>query len=669
MLIDMVKKLNEKTISRLKYFSEISSILIALLGFIMILGWIFNILILESPGPNFSTVKSDLALCFVLIGTSLWLLQTRIISKRKQQISHILAGIVILIGILTIIEYLFSLNLGIDQLLFIQYPSASDSLSSNRMEFIAALNISLVGTALLLLGKGIEKHKSAQYLGIIVGIFSLMAFMGYIYHISNHYVEYNYTETAIYAAILFMMISSSVLFARPDKGLMRVLSGTGLGSSFAWRLIPSAIIISLLVGYFHLIGQQDGFYDTPFETTAMVISMIIILLIVIWINVNSLNKIDYKHRETGENVKRLASIVESSDDAIISNDLNFIISSWNRGAEKIYGYSAQEMIGKHVSALMTPSEFEKISKFAEEVKKGKSISPYEVKRLRKDGTEIDISVTMSPIQNYEGNVAEISVIAKDISKRKKVEEQLKETITELKRSNDELQQFAYITSHDLQEPLRTIASFTQLLEKRYKNRLDSDADEYIDFIVDAAVRMKEMIQGLLYYSRVGTQGGEFKLTNAEKALKDALSNLQLTIEENNAKISYDKLPVIVADKGQLTQLFQNLIENAIKFKKPNISPKIHISAREDPQKNGYVFSISDNGIGIEPQYTDKIFEVFKRLHTIDEYRGAGIGLAISKRILDRHGGRIWVESELGKGSTFYFNLQNPKVFDVYKRSS
>lgn len=652
----MVKKLNEKTISRLKRYSEMLSILIAIIGFIMILGWIFNISMFESPGPNFSTVKSDLALCFVLIGISLWLLQTRIINKRKQQIAYLLAGIVILIGILTIIEYIFSLNLGIDQLLFIKDPGAPNSLSPNRMEFIAALNISLVGTSILLLGKRMKKHRPAQYLGIIVGILSLMAFMGYIYHISSHYVEYNYTETAIYAAILFMMVSSSVLFARPDKGLMQLLTGTGLGSNFAWRLIPSAIAISLLVGYFHLIGQQDGFYDTPFETTALVISMIIILLVVIWINVNSLNKIDYKHRETAENVKRLASIVESSDDAIISNTLNSIISSWNRGAEKIYGYSAQEMIGKHVSTLMTPPEFEKVSKFVEEVKRGNSVPPYEAKRLRKDGTEIDISVTMSPIKNYEGKVAEISVIAKDISKRKKAEEQLRDTITELKRSNDELQQFAYITSHDLQEPLRTIASFTQIMEKRYKNRLDSDADEYIDFIVDAAVRMKEMIQGLLYYSRVGTKGGEFKLTDTEEALKNAISNLQLTIKENNAEINYDKLPIIMADKGQLIQLFQNLIENAIKFRKPDISPKIYISARKDPQKNEYIFSVSDNGIGMEPQYTDKIFEVFKRLHTMDEYRGAGIGLAISKRILDRHGGHIWVESELGKGSTFYFNI-------------
>jgi PAS domain S-box len=664
----MVKKLNKEFISLLKYFSRTSSILIATLGILMLLGWIFNISIFESPGPPFSTVKSDLALCFVLIGLSLWLLQTKLINKHNQKVVYILAGIVVLIGVLTLIEYIFSLNMGIDQILFKETPGAINTLYPNRMEFIAALNISLIGTAILLLSKGIKKHEPAQYLGIAVGILSLMAFMGHIYHISNHYMDYNYTETAIYAAILFLLVSSSILFTHPDKGIMQSLTSTGLGSTFAWRLIPASIVTALLLGYFHLLGQQDGFYDTPFETTALVISMILILLVIIWISINSLNKIDYKRRESEEDVKKLANIVNSSKDAIISGSLNSLISSWNRGAEKIYGYSANEMIGNPISNLMSSSEWKKFSKLEEEVKKGKSIGPYEAKRLKNDGTEMYVSVTLSPIKNYEEKITGIAIIARDISRRKKIEGELKDTIAELERSNYELQQFAYITSHDLQEPLRAIASFAQLLERRYKNRLDSDADEYIDFVVDSAVRMKEMIQGLLYYSRVGTRGEKFQLISAEEALKDALSNLKLVIKENKAQITCDKLPVLTADKGQLIQLFQNLIENAIKFRKPDIPPQIHISSRKD--KETHIFSVKDNGIGMEPQYTGKIFEVFKRLHTIDEYKGAGIGLAISKRIIERHMGKIWVESELNRGSTFYFsiplNLKNPSKSEIYR---
>jgi light-regulated signal transduction histidine kinase (bacteriophytochrome) len=232
------------------------------------------------------------------------------------------------------------------------------------------------------------------------------------------------------------------------------------------------------------------------------------------------------------------------------------------------------------------------------------------------------------------------------------EVKLKDAISELERSNQELQSFAYITSHDLQEPMRTIASFTQLMQRRYAGQLDTDADEYIDFVVNAAVRMKDMINDLLDYSRIGTMGKEFQQVNTEEVLENALSNLHSAIDENNAEITYDNLPTVTADKGQLNQLFQNLISNAIKFKKEDEPPRIHISACKEG--NEYVFSVSDNGIGMEKQYIDRIFEVFKRLHTIDEYGGTGIGLSIAKRIVERHGGCIWVESEFGVGSTFYF---------------
>ena len=242
----------------------------------------------------------------------------------------------------------------------------------------------------------------------------------------------------------------------------------------------------------------------------------------------------------------------------------------------------------------------------------------------------------------------------DISERKKGEEELNETINELNRSNYELESFAFITSHDLQEPLRTIASFAQLIERRYKGNLDPDADEFIEFMVDGAYRMKEMIQGLLDYSRVGTRGHEFKEFHAKTALNYALSNLGSAISETKAEITRDPLPVICADEDQIIRVFQNLIGNAIKFRRERITPKIHVSAKK--KYNEYVFLVSDNGIGLEEQYSDKIFEVFKRLHAIGEYQGAGIGLAIVKRIIDRHRGRIWVKSELGKGSTFYFTI-------------
>ncbi|MGZ7068870.1 MAG: sensor histidine kinase, partial [Methanobacterium sp.] len=229
-------------------------------------------------------------------------------------------------------------------------------------------------------------------------------------------------------------------------------------------------------------------------------------------------------------------------------------------------------------------------------------------------------------------------------------------IEELKRSNDELKQFAYITSHDLQEPLRTISSFTQLLERRYKDQMDSNADEFIEFIVNATKRMQDLIKDLLEYSRVTTRGNEFIPVNTEDILQKTISNLHAAISESEAEITYDELPEVMADHGQMGQLFQNLISNALKFKNPHIPPKIHISARKDAENNEYIFNVQDNGIGIEKEYFDRIFTIFQRLHTREEYSGTGIGLSIAKKIVERHGGDLWVESAPGEGSTFYFTI-------------
>jgi PAS domain S-box-containing protein len=259
---------------------------------------------------------------------------------------------------------------------------------------------------------------------------------------------------------------------------------------------------------------------------------------------------------------------------------------------------------------------------------------------------------------------EVAILFNDITKRKKAEDELKEyqdTLEEkvekrtqdLLKSNKELEQFAYVSSHDLQEPIRMVTSFTQLLERRYKGQLDAEADDYINFIVEGAHRMKYLIDDLLAFSRLNTQSKEFENVDLETVLDDVISNLTVSIKENNALITHDPLPTVTADESQMMQVFQNLIVNAIKFHGPN-PPKIHITTQKDEKE--CTFSVIDNGIGIDPQYQKQIFEVFKRLHTREEYPGSGIGLAVSQKIIQRHGGRIWVESEIGKGSTFYFTI-------------
>ncbi|MEW6570164.1 MAG: ATP-binding protein [Nitrospirota bacterium] len=259
----------------------------------------------------------------------------------------------------------------------------------------------------------------------------------------------------------------------------------------------------------------------------------------------------------------------------------------------------------------------------------------------------------TPLKNSDGSISKLEIF-RDITERKESEEKLKKMTEELERSNADLQQFAYVASHDLQAPLRNVEGFIKLFEKRYRGKLDERADEYIKFITDGTRNMQALIKDLLEYSQVGAKSKKFKNIDCSLSVARALANLKETIDESEARVTYDEpLPRVKGDSSQLDRLFQNLIENAIKFRgdKP---PEICISAEQ--RRNEWVFSVRDNGIGIDPDHSERIFAIFQRLHSRDEYEGTGIGLSICKKVVEHHGGRIWVDSEPGKGSTFYFTL-------------
>jgi light-regulated signal transduction histidine kinase (bacteriophytochrome) len=271
---------------------------------------------------------------------------------------------------------------------------------------------------------------------------------------------------------------------------------------------------------------------------------------------------------------------------------------------------------------------------------------------RKDGSAFPIDIMLSPLDGPEGMV--VTVAIRDATAHQRAEAHLRRKIEELNVSNEELRQFAYVASHDLQEPLRMVTSYTQLLSKRYKGKLDSDADEFIAFAVDGANRMQRLIQDLLAYSRAGTKAMELLDASSEKALQHALINLRGAIADSGALVTHDPLPAVLADERQLSQLFQNLVGNAIKYQSSGV-PRVHISAAKDGAKK-WSFSVQDNGMGIDPQYFERIFGMFQRLHKRDEFAGTGIGLAICRKIVERHGGSISVESQPGQGSTFRFAL-------------
>jgi PAS domain S-box-containing protein len=373
-------------------------------------------------------------------------------------------------------------------------------------------------------------------------------------------------------------------------------------------------------------------------------------------NLGGFSEISHDLSERKESEAKYRGLLEAAPDAMVVVNPGGEIVLLNVQAEKQFGYRSDELVGQKVKNIIPEGFAERLiadgTRTAADALAQQIGTGIELTGRRKDGSEFPIEIMLSPLESAEGIL--VTAAIRDISERKKSEEQLVKTVGELKRSNDELQQFAYVASHDLQEPLRMVASYTQLLAKRYQGRLDSDADEFIAFAVDGCNRMQGLIQDLLAYSRAGTNGKALHEIPGENALNKALTNLRATIEESGAVVTHDALPVIRTDETQLAQVFQNLVGNAIKYRSAEV-PHVHVSTTKNGG-NEWLFSVRDNGLGIDPQYFERIFVLFQRLHGREEFEGTGIGLAVCKKILERLGGRIWVESQPGKGSTFYFVL-------------
>ncbi len=411
------------------------------------------------------------------------------------------------------------------------------------------------------------------------------------------------------------------------------------------------IIISISFSIFNILTSFSNKIHSLSDLYTKMPMMGILVNIIFGLLVGLLWATYHRWRIAVERQREAEDIISSiNPDALLVVDHIGNIIMCNSKVENIFGYDIREVLNKNTGFLYTLKGTESWDEIYDRMnKEGFHVGLAEGKK--KDGGKVALEITAGIMTARKGAV----LLLRDITLRKQMEEELQKTLADLERSNNELAQFAYVVSHDLQEPLRMVVSYVQLLEKRYKGKLDSDANDFIWFAVDGATRMRQLINDLLEYSRLSSRGKPFEPIETEEVLANALANLQKTIEENAANIDHGPLPTLIADGSQLNRLFQNLIGNAVKYRGEEM-PRIHVGAE---QINGeWVFCIQDNGIGIDLQYFERIFKIFQRLHNRTEYPGTGIGLAICKKIVERHCGRIWIESEPGKGSKFYFTIPN-----------
>lgn len=361
---------------------------------------------------------------------------------------------------------------------------------------------------------------------------------------------------------------------------------------------------------------------------------------------------DVVKRQSGQ-VREQMLLLDIVRDGILVRDLYGTIVYWNHGATSMYGWTKEQALGRVSHQLLAAEYPLPIVEIEKQVMRA-GFWEGDVVHVTQSGHRVLVESRWTLTRTERGTPEGFLEVHRDISQRRKAERALQAKADALARSNHELEQFAYVASHDLQEPLRMVSNYTQLLARRYRDRLDADANEFIDFAVDGARRMQDLIHALLQYARVERSGREFAPVPADRIVADALSNLAGAIDESRASITVDPLPALTCDASQMTQVFQNLIGNAVKFRQADRTPIVRVAAtRED---SAWRLTVTDNGIGIEPRFFDRIFQMFQRLHGRGEYSGTGIGLALCQKIVERHGGRMGVDSEPGRGTTFSFTV-------------
>ncbi|MBX3405049.1 MAG: PAS domain-containing protein [Phycisphaeraceae bacterium] len=652
---------------------------VAVLAGLVLVGWVLGIEPLKRVLPGLVAMNPTTAVTFLLAGLALWLLRDETTTKLKRTAGLGAAAVVLAVGLLRLSVLITGSGPAVDQWLLptgaVEPTGVPSSMAPNT-----ALLFILTGASLLLMGSRLARRVlMGEVLALIALAASMLALIGYLYGVGRLYGVAAFIPMALPTATAFMLLVSGLLAARPRGPVMALVVSRRAGGMVIRRVMPGAVVIVLVLGLLRLKGQEAGLFEIELGVSLMSAGTILLMAGLVVYIARVLDRLDIKREQAAEELRLSESRLRASNEllaAILENIGDGIVLADGAGRTLMKNPAAERLLGSigdgpclqwtGGGVLCTPDRagaFPAAELAMGRAAGGEHVAEQEqfLKFAEGDGGRW-LAVSAQPVVTPSGQGAVIAM--RDITSRKLIELRLEDEndlleslvasrTADLTRSNQDLQQFAYVASHDLQEPLRMVGSYLQLLERRYKDRLDDEAREFIGYAVDGANRMKQLINDLLQYSRVDRKGGNVVPTDPRGALDDALHALSAVITESGAEITATPLPQVAADPAQLRQLFQNLVGNAIKFR-TEAGPRVEISAERDAE--GWRFTVADNGIGIEPQYADRIFDVFQRLHSREEYAGTGIGLAICKKIVDRHGGRIWVEPAEGGGSRFNFTI-------------
>ncbi len=645
--------MRSNNVLKLHSYARILAFVVFSLALIVIIGWFLDIAVLKSIMPEYISMKMNTALCFITMSVTLTL-ET---FPKKRIITLFLNSAVAILCILTYSQEVFDYDLRVDQLIIIDQDAISaKSPFPGRMSPITAILFTTLSIGLIL-QRFVKKHLVyIQYALNLVTIMAIIALIGYLYNAPEFYTLSFLTSMALHTSFGFLLLSIATSFLYPNLGIVGMLTGDKVGNVMARQLFTQICIIIFIFTYMRYLSYKYKIVDTEFGTALLTISFLLVSLVIIWQATKRINNKEYK-RKLAEEHFRL--VVESAPNAFIMSDSSGTIQLVNAQAEKMFGYERDDFVGQKIE-LLVPQAFAHIHH-----KNRKSFYKAPASRyfgpgsalyaVRSNNTEFPVEIGLTPVRTENDMMVLASII--DITERKKQESIINQQVIELKIRNQEMEQFNYIASHDLQEPLRTLSNYIMLLEEDYSEILNDEIKEHLKTMDNAVSRMKLLVRSILDFGRLG-QDKKLTYIDSKTIVNNVITDLGGLIESTGATIAIDtNLPKFYGYEIELRQLFQNLINNALKFKKESIPVKINIGCTITEK---YEFYVRDDGIGIDTRYSKRIFEIFKKLNKESEFAGDGIGLANCKKIAEIHGGKIWVESTLGEGSTFKFTISKIK---------
>ena len=651
----------EKLTSDVRRNIYVACLIVSLIAILAICGWLFSNLFLISVVPGYPTLKFNTAICLLISAFTLFSFAKR--NSRKYV--AILILILGLISSLTLSQALFGFNLHIDEfIIYNRFPDAHNYSQPGRMAGATSFCFLLLSIAYFFLF--LKKPVLGQSFLHIVTFIAFLSILAYIFQVPFSLRPWIFMSMSLNTSVGLIILSIGSSFIYPLTGITQYFVGEFIGSKITRFFFPSMTIICIILGLVLLRTIQKDALSLEFGISIFTASFVIIGLMLISRIAYKLNETDKKRtQEIAERRKAekwFKSVIEASPSAMIVVDNAGTITLLNKQTELLFGYERSELMGKSVDLLIPFKIRDQHSgyrqKFAKDPTKRAMGMGRDLHCRKKDGTEIPVEIGLNPIETEDGLSVLASVI--DISERK-VKEGIQQRNNELVIRQKELERLNYVASHDLQEPLRTVSNYIQILHEDFGMTLDEEAKGYLNTIDRATQRMRTLVQALLEYSRLD-RDIEKEIKNTQEIVEHVIKDLETLITSTKTKISFQDLPTLKIYAVEFGLLMQNLISNAIKFRNPKKDPLIDIHCINE---NWYwKFSIHDNGIGIDPKFFERIFVIFQRLHSAKEYAGTGIGLANCKKIVEMHGGKIWVESAPGEGSTFYFTIpkeQNEKT--------